>query len=163
MKNSLTLEDNKGSDLKSSPVGTQRRPSGRPPGPNQVGETKPSASKHRPTKSQEDALRARRQHQGMKTGSSKSPQRKPGRRPRRNSESSILDLDTKPITAEEKKMIEEKRREREKQRREGRDGKERGRSSRPSRKLDIIDQLDATSIYGSGCRLFLDRFCGKLA
>lgn len=84
-------------------------------------------------------------------GSSKSPQRKPTRRPRRNSDSSILDFDTKPITAEEKKMIEEKRREREKQRREGRDGKERGRSSRPSRKLDIIDQLDATSIYGSGC------------
>ena len=139
--------------MKLSPA-SQGRPSGRPPGPNsnQSSEGKrPASSKHRPTKSQEEALRARRQNQGSKIpSSSQSPQRKPYRRQRRNSDSSILDFDTKSITADEKKMI-EKRREREKQRREGRDGKERGRSSRPSRKLDIIDQLDATSVYGSGC------------
>jgi hypothetical protein len=50
-----------------------------------------------------------------------------------------MDFDAKSLTAEEKKMIEAKRRERTK-------GK-----TRPSRKMDIIDQLDATSIYGTGC------------
>lgn len=63
-----------------------------------------------------------------------------------------MDFDIKPITDEERKMIEEKRREKDRGRREGRDGKEKGRSSRPSRRLDIIDQLDATSIYGTGCK-----------
>lgn len=50
-------------------------------------------------------------------------------------------------------MIEERRREEEKKRRggrEGRESKERSRGSKPSRRLDIIDQLDATSIYGTG-------------
>lgn len=59
-------------------------------------------------------------------------------------------------------MIEEKRREREKQRRaetregrESRDGKDKTKSGRPSRRIDIIDQLDATSIYGTGCMFHL--------
>lgn len=43
------------------------------------------------------------------------------------------------LTAEEKRMIEAKRREKSKAK------------QRPSRKMDIIDQLDATSIYGTGC------------
>jgi hypothetical protein len=50
-------------------------------------------------------------------------------------------------------MIEEKRREQERKRRDARprtDAKDKPRSSRPSRRLDIIDQLDATSIYGTG-------------
>jgi hypothetical protein len=78
-----------------------------------------------------------------------------------------VDFDARPITEEEKKMIEAaRRREYERQRRG--DGKERSdrsdrgersersersdkdKSSRPSRKMDIIDQLDATSIYGTG-------------
>lgn len=63
-----------------------------------------------------------------------------------------MDFNIKPITDEERKMIEEKRREKGKTRRDGRDGKEKGRSGRPSRRLDIIDQLDATSIYGTGCK-----------
>lgn len=37
--------------------------------------------------------------------------------------------------------------------REGREGKDKSKSGRPSRRLDIIDQLDATSIYGTGCML----------
>ena len=70
------------------------------------------------------------------------------RRQRRNSDSSVMDFDARPITEEEKKMIEAKRRERERQRREG---KGKSKSGKPSRRLDIIDQLDATSIYGTGC------------
>ncbi|KAJ6786790.1 hypothetical protein PWT90_03131 [Aphanocladium album] len=142
-------------DIFPSSLPNARRPMDRRPPPPRPGE-KPSAQpplnmkKHRPTKSQEEALRARRLAQGSRPGASKSPQRKPQRRPRRNSESSIMDFDIKPITDEERKMIEEKRREKEKLRREGRDGKDKGRSSRPSRRIDIIDQLDATSIYGTG-------------
>lgn len=70
----------------------------------------------------------------------------------------MLDLDTQPITADERKMIEAKRlRDKQRRDRDGRssssrtDGKERSKSRRPARKLDVIDQLDATSIYGTGC------------
>jgi hypothetical protein len=45
------------------------------------------------------------------------------------------------------------RSERERERDRDRDRRERGdkeKSSRPSRRMDIIDQLDATSIYGTG-------------
>ena len=55
----------------------------------------------------------------------------------------------------EKKESREDRENREgKERREGREGKEQGdrtKSNRPNRRMDIIDQLDATSIYGTGC------------
>lgn len=90
-----------------------------------------------------------------KPGSSQSPQRKPQRRPRRNSDSSVLDFESKSLSEEQRKALDAKRRERDRQRREGRDGKdgkERSKSGRPSRRLDIIDQLDATSIYGTGCK-----------
>ena len=63
-------------------------------------------------------------------------------RPRRNSESSIrekLSLDPE----EEKKRRERKYRE----------SKRVGKSSKPaSRRLDVIDKLDVTSIYGTGCK-----------
>jgi hypothetical protein len=48
------------------------------------------------------------------------------------------------MTEEEKKQREQRRRERERRHRENRDKKP------VNRKLDIIDQLDATSIYGTG-------------
>lgn len=80
-----------------------------------------------------------------------------------------MGFDAKTITEEEKKII-AKHRERDRLRREARDGKARetkedgegkevrdgqekrkpSRSNRPSRRMDIIDQLDATSIYGTG-------------
>jgi hypothetical protein len=56
-----------------------------------------------------------------------------------------MDAD-KIMTEEEKKQREMRRRERERRHRETRDKKP------VSRKLDIIDQLDATSIYGTGSR-----------
>ncbi|KAH6628439.1 Pal1 cell morphology protein-domain-containing protein [Chaetomium tenue] len=106
---------------------------------------------HRPTRSQEEALRARRmQENGGRGGPpdpSRSPQRRPERRPRRNSDSSILDND-KIMTEEERKQRDQRRRERERERRH-RDNREK-KSTKPSRRVDIIDQLDATSIYGSG-------------
>jgi len=76
-----------------------------------------------------------------------SPQKRVERRPRRNSESSVMSTE-KPLTEEEKKQRELRRRERERRHRD-RDGKEK---PRPNRRMDIIDQLDATSIYGTGCK-----------
>ncbi|KAK4156982.1 Pal1 cell morphology protein-domain-containing protein [Chaetomidium leptoderma] len=102
---------------------------------------------HRPTRSQEEALRARRKQEsgdrGGRPDPARSPQRRQERRPRRNSESSIMDAD-KITTEEETKQREQRRRERERRHRENKDKKP------GSRKLDIIDQLDATSIYGIG-------------
>ena len=103
-----------------------------PPGPN-----------HRPTRSQEEALRARKMQGKGPSDEKRSPSRRRDARPRRNSESSILDIE-KPLTEEEKKAKEERRRERERRYRENKDKKP------TNRKLDIIDQLDATSIYGTG-------------
>jgi len=48
------------------------------------------------------------------------------------------------MTEEEKKQRDMRRRERERRHRENREKKP------ATRKLDIIDQLDATSIYGTG-------------
>lgn len=52
------------------------------------------------------------------------------------------------MTEEEKKQREQKKRDRERRHRETREKKP------VSRKLDIIDQLDATSIYGTGSKWF---------
>lgn len=125
-----------------------KRPPPRPPGR----DGKPSDPNHRPSRSKEDAMRARRlQAEGSRrpSGSSQSPHKRSERRPRRNSDSSLLIDFEKPLTEEEKKARDARRREREKK----------SRPSRPSRKVDLIDQLDATSVYGFGgmcsvgCRL----------
>lgn len=125
---------------------------------------------HRPSRSQEDARRAHRAANptsGAGAGSSsrsrpaavldifadpveESSPKKSGR-PRRNSESSVVDRSSSKLLdpEEEKKRQERRRRERERRHREkGKDSK----SRRPDRKLDIIDKLDVTSIYGTGCR-----------
>lgn len=63
------------------------------------------------------------------------------RKPRRNSESSVRDR-TKPMDEEERRRRDRKNRE---SKRTG------SRSTRPNKKLDVIDKLDVTSIYGMGC------------
>jgi hypothetical protein len=119
---------------------------------------------HRPTRSQEQAMRARRAAGGgpgrarAPTGEldifadPESPKKTGERRPRRNSESSILNRSGKPLDPEEEKKRQERprreRRHHERDREAGKDPKE-----RKSRKMDIIDQLDATSIYGTGREL----------
>lgn len=70
--------------------------------------------------------------------------RSPERRVRRNSDSSVMDR--KSIDDEKRKQERRRRKEREAQ--DLKDGKV---PKKPSRKLDIIDQLDATSIFGTGC------------
>ncbi|KAK0729884.1 Pal1 cell morphology protein-domain-containing protein [Lasiosphaeris hirsuta] len=162
-KTSPTAEDLFGSltidDRKPPPPGPPRPDAARPPqsrrGPPPPGrENVPPPGRrgpppnHRPTRSQEEALRARKASQGNGEASgpikpSQSPQRRSDRRPRRNSESSVMDSD-KIMTEEERKARDARRRDRERRHREGRDKKP------VNRKLDIIDQLDATSIYGTG-------------
>lgn len=99
---------------------------------------------HRPSRSQEEAMRARRGQGSGQPQDSRSPHRRTERRPRRNSDSSAMDAEKKPLTDEEKKEREQRRRDRERRHREAKDKKP------ASRKLDIIDQLDATSIFGTG-------------
>ncbi|KAI0172666.1 Pal1-domain-containing protein [Hypoxylon sp. FL1284] len=134
--------------------GPGRPPANRPPGGPPRGENNPPRgrgppppSSHRPTRSQEEALRARRMHSASNGGDKAmnvSPHKRPGeRRPRRNSDSSTME---KPLTDEEKKAREIRRRERERRHRE-REGRDKPKTGR---KLDIIDQLDATGIYGAG-------------
>ncbi|KAL4783199.1 Pal1 cell morphology protein-domain-containing protein [Aspergillus varians] len=69
------------------------------------------------------------------------------RRPRRNSESSLMERTPKLIDDDDERRRREKRR-RDREARH-RDGKPRS-SRKPTYQLDIIDKLDVTSIYGTG-------------
>jgi len=135
-------------------------PTNRPPGPPRPrGENVPPRGRggppaHRPSRSQEEAMRARRPSgPGGKPPGGSPGRRPPGSRPRRNSDSSIVDKD-KPLTEEEKKARDARRRERERRYREHKASKEKEKEKdpkgKPSKKLDLIDALDATSIYGTG-------------
>jgi hypothetical protein len=70
-------------------------------------------------------------------------------RPRRNSDSSLMERPAKPLDPEEEKRRRERRhREREARHKDGKPRSKRG----PSYRLDVIDKLDVTSIYGAGCK-----------
>ncbi|KAL2757712.1 hypothetical protein ACRALDRAFT_2040086 [Sodiomyces alcalophilus JCM 7366] len=141
----LTLDDPRPTRNNAAPLPPSNRP---PPLPNR--ENKPSARRgphpaHSPPRSREEALRRKMEGKGPhdRISNSRSPQRRPERRPmRRNSESSVLDME-KPLTEEEKKARDARRRERERRYRENKEKK-------PNRRLDIIDQLDHTSLFGAG-------------
>lgn len=94
-------------------------------------------------------MRARRmQSSGPRPGGpSQSPHKRAERRPRRNSDSSLLIDIEKPLTEEEKKQRDARRREKE----------GRHRQQRPNKRVDVIDQLDATSIFGIGGKLSMLR------
>jgi hypothetical protein len=116
---------------------------------------------HRPTRSQEEAMRARRAATGVLGrprapngelnifADPESPRKSGERRVRRNSDSSLMERHGKPLDPEEEKKRQERhRREHRHRKREREAGKDP--KSRPKGRLDIIDQLDATSIYGTG-------------
>lgn len=63
------------------------------------------------------------------------------RRPRRNSETSVREKTSKLLDPEDEKRRQERRK---------REEKRSGKSKTPSRRLDVIDKLDVTSIYGTG-------------
>ncbi|TVY57484.1 Protein PAL1 [Lachnellula suecica] len=110
---------------------------------------------HRPSRSQEEALRARKPGAKPRAATGEldifADPTEPSssrRRVRRNSESSVMSRSSrKQLDPEEEKKRSERRR-RERRHRE-RDAKE-GKGKKPDRKLDIIDKLDVTSIYGTG-------------
>ena len=116
---------------------------------------------HRPSRSEEERRRrngvnARDQNETLDIFADPPEMVKPReRRHRRNSESSIINRNGKPIDSED----ERRRRERRHREREARhrDGKSRGypssssKSKKPTQRLDVIDKLDVTSIYGTGC------------
>ncbi|TQS36786.1 hypothetical protein Golomagni_02755 [Golovinomyces magnicellulatus] len=119
---------------------------------------------HRFGKSQEDASRTRRSGAGSSSGksnaiggqdifsgslktSTNSPKKIEQRRARRNSDSSTYERSSKPLDPEEEKKRQERRsRDRKPREHSDKDSKPR----RPNRKLDVIDKLDVTSIYGTG-------------
>lgn len=75
------------------------------------------------------------------------------RRPRRNSESSVADKSGKVSDLDEWRKRERRHRDRE-ARHKG-DAQARPQTAKPrkpNQRLDLIDQLDVTSIYGTGCR-----------
>jgi len=71
------------------------------------------------------------------------------RRTRRNSESSVRNTPNMDP--------EEERRRKERKHRESK--KVGSKSGKPNKKLDVIDKLDVTSIYGTGCRSFSCNCC----
>ncbi|KAF1996547.1 Pal1-domain-containing protein [Amniculicola lignicola CBS 123094] len=74
-----------------------------------------------------------------------SPDRRETRRPRRNSESSIMDRDKSRGSIDDERRRRERRKEREERHR---DGKSRSGKVRRPQGLDLIDKLDVTGIYG---------------
>ena len=120
-----------------------------------------SRSGHRPSRSQEEEQRARSGGRGLARGQTldifadpSESTRTRERRPRRNSESSIVDRQGKPGDSEEERRRRERRqREREARHKDGRSKQGASSSSKPKKpnhRLDVIDKLDVTSIYGTG-------------
>ena len=115
-------------------------------------------SGHHPSLSQEDQRQARnfarprRDPDQLDIFADPPGEARPRPRPRRNSDSSIASRNLNP--EEERRRRERHRREREARHRG--DGRNRlptsSKSKKPAKRLDIIDSLDVTSIYGKGCR-----------
>ena len=115
---------------------------------------------HRPTRSEEDRRRVgsvvrppvRRKNPPNELDIFASPEKNTGRKPRRNSESSVLEKP--PMSEEERRRRERHRRERDSRYQRDSSKRESGHPRHSRRKphgLDIIDKLDATGIYGAGC------------
>lgn len=114
---------------------------------------------HRPSRSQEE------EHQRLWGGDNSKlrsqgldifadpPEAESNRRPRRNSESSIAGRPGKLLDPEDERRRRE-RRHKEREARHRGEGRrpQTARPKKPSQRLDIIDQLDVTSIYGTGCQ-----------
>ncbi|KAF2229809.1 Pal1-domain-containing protein [Viridothelium virens] len=124
-----------------------------PRAPSQRADTLPTTS-HRPTRSDEEDQRRRdgKPKEELNIFASPENKRRPSpekrmeraRRPRRNSESSVMDRPK--MTEEERAARERRHKEREERRRkEGRPGR-----PRKPKGLDVIDKLDVTGIYGPG-------------
>lgn len=103
---------------------------------------------HYPSRSQEERSRGAKPRQEMDVFADPPPSRRP--RPRRNSESSVNSR--MPSPEEERQRKERYKRDREARHR---DARAKHKSKKSTQRLDIIDNLDVTSIYGKGCMLLL--------
>ena len=144
----LEINDKSGSPRGGPPQpvnGSSDRPENVPPKrlPNGLGPMPPPG--HRPSYSEEEKRRNGGKPKAAPGGldifaDPPDPNKLHERKPRRNSESSVREK--KPLDPEEEKRREERRRRHH----------ERRRAKQPERRLDIIDKLDVTSIYGMGCK-----------
>lgn len=100
---------------------------------------------HRPTTSDEERKRlqgkSRPELDIFADPFDSKPPRERSRKPRRNSDTSMMD---KPAMDPEEEKRRKERKYRESKRPTTKSGK-------PNKKLDVIDKLDVTSIYGTGC------------
>ncbi|KAF2476942.1 Pal1-domain-containing protein [Lindgomyces ingoldianus] len=128
----------------------EKRPA--PRGPAQRSGTLPIQS-HRPSRSEEEERRLRgpaprgpprpRGPPSSRPHHQNSPERRENRRPRRNSESSMIDKGS--LNPDEERRRRERRKERENR---AKDGKPRSSKMRKPQGLDLIDKLDVSGIYG---------------
>ncbi|KIW50034.1 hypothetical protein PV05_11658 [Exophiala xenobiotica] len=139
---SLDLNDSAKSSQRAPANGASRREN-MPPRPHQRG----PPGRHRPSNSDEERRRQQAKQRGLPNEldifadpSENRPREK--RTQRRNSESSVRDKPKDLDPEAEKRRRERKLREKE--------AKGSTKSKKPSARLDIIDKLDVTSIYGTG-------------
>lgn len=114
---------------------------------------------HRPSRSQEEEQQKLRHRskprpppQGLDIFADP-PETGRYRRLRRNSESSVADKSGRLSDLEDERRKRERRhRERDSRNKTDNRRPQTAKPKKPNQKLDLIDQLDVTSIYGTGCR-----------
>jgi hypothetical protein len=141
----LEINDKPGSPRRGPPHqgnGSSSRPENVPPKrlPNGLGRMLPPG--HRPSYSEEEKHRNGGKPRPAPGGLDIFADPPDPNKPRRNSESSLREK--KLLDPEEEKRREERRRRH-----------ERRRPKQPQHRLDIIDKLDVTSIYGMGCKYLM--------
>ena len=158
-KNNLSLDEKANGTTMAPPSSTgPLRSENIPPSTN----AKAGLIGHRPSRSNEEE-KQRQLNGGKPIGPSQGldifadPPDAKQRRPRRNSDSSLVEKSGKlqdPETERRRRDRERRHKEREARHKDGK-GRIHGASSKskkPSQRLDIIDSLDVTSIYGTGCK-----------
>jgi len=113
-------------------------------------------SVHHPSRSQDEQKRSRNGARPRDPNDifadPPTPERRRGTRLRRNSESSIASKTVGP--EDERRRRERHRRERDAKHKDGKGGRSTSKPKKPHRALDVIDSLDVSSIYGTGCMPF---------
>lgn len=151
LQNGLTVRDGPAPDRRpyrpdqTGPLPDRGPNSQQPPRPQTGNDPRRQPTRHRRQLSEDEENRIRKNMHNPKTDTlnifGTSPERKERidvqkSHARRNSETSVMD-----VKVEERKQS---RRDRD------RDGKDKMRSKRPNRRVDVIDKLDVTGLYGTG-------------
>lgn len=145
----MPLSDNQRKTSRSSPPPRRMVTDLPPPCPDDAFKHRPSTSRHprdRPPRREKKDVFA--DPPGLTKSATTAGSRDRERRPRRNSESSIMERPKLLESEEERRRRERRRREREARHRDGKSS----RSKKNNYHMDIIDKLDVTSIYGTGSK-----------